>query len=508
MSYAQFTVKRLDAVIGRRLFNACWFVTSIGVSILQMRLVARAWYQSGLVLALAPIAVAWMTGALLAAVLLGRQRQSAPRFWGSGLLICALLELALPLTERLALQVWIALGELALLAFFFGLLSTAWLVQRRPWPAVDEWVVLARGALSTMLALGAVWLVPQWSGVLDLICLSPLLLLDCWPTARSPLPTPGRMVDNWFDTTEGANRWRVQLNASWLLRGGWWRYLAQRGQLALVILASSLSILLGSIWSVLPTPFAGVLLRQGALSTLLWMIAGQVLAVALTLGLVGVLRGVLGPADRLIPARWRQSCWAVALCMPFVMAASLLALGLPMLQAPWWLALSLSLYTAAATVWGILLPRLRPSLSTVIFSQRHLIQRQRSGQLDKGHLAYERAQEEYVNRFLFAAEGLLTILLVPLVSWLSDRWSVDGVLVAAGRFILLFLVLSVAAIGLQREIRYRRVESMEQAARQIQWKPPQSAITEPLEPLAMNGEQAFFDDVRLFLQQRHYEQEP
>src|SRR5260370_18652240 len=45
--------------------------------------------------------------------------------------------------------------------------------------------------------------------------------------------------------------------------------------------------------------------------------------------------------------------------------------GLPFLQAPWWLALSLASYTLAGAIWGFLLPRLRPSFNTLVFAQRH-----------------------------------------------------------------------------------------------------------------------------------------
>jgi hypothetical protein len=515
-SYLQAAERRLDAVIGGRLFNVCWLISSIGISMVQLRLLALAWQQGEpgeQALTAALVAAAWLGGSLLASVLPGGRRQALPRLWGGSLLLCALLELALPLRRSAAIAPWAAVGELALMASFSGLLASAWLQQRRPWPPADERAALARGALSTLLALTAIWLWPTWSALLELACLGPLFLLDCWPAARAPLPSPGRMIDSWFDTTEGAGRWRLQLNASWLLRGGWWFYLARRGQLPLILLASGLSISLGSVWTAVPTPFAGMLRQQGQSGILLWLLLAQIAALLLALGLLISWRGVLGPADRLIPERWRPACWTLALCLPFAMAITLLALGLPFLQAPAWLALSLGLYTLAATLWGMLLPRLRPSLSTLIFSQRHLIQAPGT-QLDQSHLAYERAQEEYVNRFLFSAEGLLTMLLAPLLGWLIDRWGVDGVLVAAGRCLLLFLVLSVAVLGFQREIRYRRVETMQRSLQHMPWDrlqrgaQPREATTEPLEPAGStgsNGNRALLEEIRLFLQQNHDE---
>ncbi|WP_376795939.1 hypothetical protein [Thermogemmatispora sp.] len=498
--------QRLDAVIGGRLLNAGWLCSSLGLSVLQMRLLAQSWVQGREALASALVASAWLAGSLLATTLLSGSRRGSARHWGTGLLLCAFVQLALPVLQPLPVSLWPATAELGLLAGFSSLLGNAWLLQRRPWPAVDERIALTRAALGTMFGLSVVWLLPAWSGLLSIMGLLPLLALDYWPEASAPLPTPGRMVDNWFDLTEGARRWRLQLTFDWLLQGGWWRYLLRRGQLGLVLLASPLAIALGSIWNAVPTPFASILQEQGTLPTLFWLLLGQALALGLAFALQVPLRGILGPPDRLIPEQWRPWCQAVALCQPFLMAICLLALGLPNLQTPAWLTISLSLYTLAATVWGILLPRLRPSLSTVIFSQRHLLPPGLS--LDQGQLAYERAQEEHVNRFLFVVEGLLTLLLTPLAGWLTERWTVDGLLIISGRGLLITLVLLVSLVGSWQMIRYRTKESQPAVWRPTPWERVRYPQGQPSPSGAASARQehaSLIEEIEQFLQKRHYE---
>nr|BBH92866.1 hypothetical protein KTA_10650 [Thermogemmatispora argillosa] len=496
--------RRLDAVIGGRLLNACWLSGSLGLSVLQMRLLAQSWSQGREALATALIATAWLAGSLLAATLLTTSRSNPARYWGTGLLLCTLTQLALPVMRPLPGTLWPATAALGLLSFFSSLIGNAWLLQRRPWPGVEERIALMRAALGTMFGLSLVWLLPAWSGLLTILCLLPLLFLDYWPEARAPLPTPGRMVDNWFDLTEGARRWRLQLTFDWLIQGGWWRYLARRGQLGLVLLASGLAIVLGSIWNAVPTPFASILQAQGTLPILLWLLLAQVLALSLVFALQVPLRGMLGPPDRLIPERWRPWCQAVALCQPFLMAISLLALGLPNLQAPVWLVLNLGLYTLAAAIWGILLPRLRPSLSTVIFSQRHLLPPGLA--LDQGQLAYERSQEEHVNRFLFVSEGLLTLLLTPLAGWLTGRWTVDGLLIFAGRGLLLLLVLSVGLVGFRQLIGYRAEESGSAAFRPAPWERlgHQTGQAPPLGPTSAHEQASLVEEIEQFLRKRQH----
>jgi len=217
--------------------------------------------------------------------------------------------------------------------------------------------------------------------------------------------------------------------------------------------------MLGGIWSAVPTPFASNLSDSHTVHILGWLVLSQLLALAIGACCFRTLRGVLGAPDRLIPQKWQTYAWFAAIGSLFLMPTCLLMLGLPSLQAPWALATSIAIYTLAGAIWGILLPRLKPSLSTVIFAQRHLMLKQVYAQLSKGQLAFERAQEEYANRQLLTTVGLLTALIAPLLGWLLDQWSVDGVLMASGIFLFAFLVLSLAVIGLLQVIQSRKSQS-------------------------------------------------
>jgi hypothetical protein len=468
MSYRQNTDRRLDALVGRRILNSCWFVTSIGIAIIQMRLLAQAWQQTHLATWTAGIASCWILGSVLFTRLDPRQQRAA-RLWGISFVICAFLEVRfLPASNlfffplSFSTQTLISRGELAVVAFLLGMMSTAWLVQRRPWSAVGERTSLAKGLLCTMVGLSVAWLFPAGAGTVGLACLSPLLVLDFWPQAQCPLPAPGKIMDTWYDTSLGADRWQLQLHRHRLPFGWWWSYLAKRGRLSIVLLASLVSVILGGVWSAVPTPFASSLsdlANSHAIDLLGWLVLSQLLALALGACCFRAARGILGSVDRLIPQKWQISVWFTAMAALFLMGSSLLMLGLAPLQAPlgsWSLAASIAIYTLAGATWGVLLPRLKPSLSTVIFAQRHLMFRQVNAQLSKGQLAYERAQEEYVNRLLLTREGILTALVAPIVGWLVDRWSVDSVLVAAGISLLVFLGLSLTVIGLLQEIQFRR----------------------------------------------------
>ena len=467
MSYRQTTDQRLDVLIGVRVFNSSWFVTCIGIAIIQMQLLAQAWQESHLAAWTASIASFWILGSVLITRLDTRQQRAA-RLWGVSFIICAFLWVRFLLARDLLSSLLpfdtfiislIRGGELAVMALLLGMSSTAWLVQKRPWPAVHERISLAKALISTMVGLSAVWLFPAGAGTVGLVCLSPLLVLDFWPQAQCPLPAPGKMIENWYDTSEGADRWQLQLHKHRLPFGWWWSYLAERGRLSLALLASSVSVMLGGIWSAVPTPFASNLSDNHTVHILGWLVLSQLLALAIGTCCFRTLRGVLGAPDRLIPQKWQTYAWFAAIGSLFLMPTCLLMLGLPSLQAPWALAASIAIYTLAGAIWGILLPRLKPSLSTIIFAQRHLMLRQVYAQLSKGQLAFERAQEEYANRLLLTTEGLLTALIAPLLGWLLDQWSVDGVLMASGIFLFSFLGLSLAVIGLLRVIQSRKSQS-------------------------------------------------
>lgn len=486
MSHGQLADQRLDVIVGARIFNGCWFMAGLGIAIFQMRLLAQAWQQSHLAMWTACVASCWIVGSVLISRFDPRQQRSA-RLWGASCIICALLWLPIPLlahsfSPSLPFSTAISLCELGISAFLMGIVSTAWIVQRRPWPAVGERTALAKGLMGTMVGLCVVWLFPAWAGSLGLICLFPLLVLDFWPQAQCPLPAPGKMLDNWYDISQGADRWQLRLNKRRLPRGWWWSYLVQRGHLFLVFLASSIAVILGSIWSAVPTAFAAGLFEIHAAGILAWLVIGQLIALSIGVCCFLAARGVLGAPDRLIPQQWEVRAWFTAISMLFLMACSLLALGLPFLQAPGSLAGSLAIYTFAGAVWGILLPRLKPSLSTIVYSQRHLLFHQGSTQLGKGRLAYERAQEEQINRLCLTVEGFLTALLAPGIGGLVDRWGVDYVLVGAGLFLILFLGLSLTVIGLVWEISYWRPQSIKQNnLNEITWEEAQISTQRKME---------------------------
>ena len=332
-------------------------------------------------------------------------------------------------------------------ALLLGGSSTAWLLTRRPWPAVGERVLLARSALCGTLGLCVAWLVPTWSAGLGLACLLPLLVLDLLPASCCPLPQQQDVLATLLESTGDPERWvTLRLARNALPRGWWWTALVQRGRdyLTLTGLSSSISVLLGGLWNALPTPFAAGLARLhgNELAKLGWLFAGQAVAFALLLWFCRAWRGVIGTPDRLIPSSSRKLVWRLALLSLFLMAGSLVLLGLPFLQAPWWLACSLGSYTLALAVWGTVLPRLRGRISTQIGSARHLLFQPRSMTMARHLLACEQVKEDQANLVLATGEGVLTAAAGPVFGLLIDQLSVDGTLLVAGLFLALFLFLA------------------------------------------------------------------
>jgi hypothetical protein len=154
-------------------------------------------------------------------------------------------------------------------------------------------------------------------------------------------------------------------------------------------------------------------------------------------------RNVVGFPDRLVPVSRQARVFSLALSMLVILAGSLVTLGLPFMQAPWWLALSLGSYTLAGAIWGLLLPRLRPSIGTLVVAQRHLLLGRGLGLPDTQHIAHGRAQEACLNRLMMTTEGILIACLTPVLGVLIDLYgSVDRVLVLVGLCFLLVLTLS------------------------------------------------------------------
>src|SRR5713226_6638977 len=90
MNYRQTTDQRLDVTIGIRIFNSSWFVTCIGIAIIQMQMLAQAWQESHLAVWTACVASFWMLGSVLITRLDTRQQRAA-RLWGVTFIVCAFL---------------------------------------------------------------------------------------------------------------------------------------------------------------------------------------------------------------------------------------------------------------------------------------------------------------------------------------------------------------------------------------------------------------------------------
>jgi hypothetical protein len=231
-----------------------------------------------------------------------------------------------------------------------------------------------------------------------------------------------------------------------------------QGYLPLTLLASGIAITMGSVWGAVPTPFAAGLSAMHSLEKLDWLLGGQTGVVLLgTCLLLFAARGVIGVPDRLVPDSWQAPARLLVGAAPAGMAAALATLGLPFLQAPWWLALSLAGYTLASAVWGLLLPRLRPTVSRLAQSQRHLLLAQGRALPSSLHLAHASAREAQVSRLLATVEGLLIAVFTPLLGWLIDaRGSVDTVLVSVGIGFLGMLLAGRVLAGLALALRRAR----------------------------------------------------
>ncbi len=397
--------------------------------------------------------------------LAGTRLRATARLWGSCLIVCTLLWLIGPqlVSWRIAHVTTALLSDCALMvtAWFLGAISTAWLVQQRPWPVPGERTALARGLIGITTGLLTVWVLPAWAGLIALTCLIPLLALDGLPAARSPLPAIGSVVERWVSRYWNLEWWQVQLDVRSLPHKWWWSYLVERsrdskGYVPLTLLASSSAVILGAVWGAVPTPFAAGLAGTHELDKLGWLLAGQIFALAIGACCVLVARNVIGFPDRLVLASWKARAFALALSMLVILAGSLVTLGLPFLQAPWWLAVSLASYTLAGAIWGLLLPRLRPSIGTLLFAQRHLLLGQGLGLPDTLQLAHGRALEACLTRLFATTEGVLIAFMTPVLGMLIDLYgSVDRVLVIIGLCFLLGLTL-LALISVLRSLKHPR----------------------------------------------------
>jgi len=463
MKHTSTIQRTLDLVIGRRLFTTCWLSASLGISIIQMRLLAQAWLVLPHALAPACLMSAWILGSLV-----GLRVPGAPRVWGSSYLACVLLWLIGPSLVSLHLPLvstaLVSMVALAMVAVLLGASSTAWLTQQRSWPAVEERLALARSLVGLTVGLVVAWMLPAFAGLIALTCCLPRFSLDSFLSGRAPLPMSGSVAASWVGRYWHADRWQLQLDRCALPWNWWWSCLRERsrdsqGYLPLSLMASGSAVILGGVWGAVPTPFAASLGATHTLDKLAWLLGGQLVILVLARGLLCAARTVIGFPGRLVPLPVRSRVRTLALFMPLAMAGGLVALGLPFLQAPWWLAVSLAEYTLAGAVWGILLPRLRPPFAVAVAAQRHLSLAQNARLLDSLQLAHTSACEACVTRLCATVEGVLIALFAPLIGWLIDESrSVDTILVMVGLVFALALACSLLALGAhwKRPVRMQR----------------------------------------------------
>jgi hypothetical protein len=456
--YQQYRVeKAIDQTIGRRILSTCWLLAGLGCALLQMLLLAQAWSLSKQALVPACMASVWVLGAVL-----GLRLRADARLWGSCLVLGALLWLGstrLVSWQMTLLPVAVVnLCALTTLAFLLGMISTAWLSQRRLWSPAGERVTLARVLVGTTVGLVVVWVLPARAGLLGLLGVLPLLAFDVRFASRAPQAGETGVVEAWISRYWQAESQQLRLSTTILPRNWWWSYLVERGQelkgyLLLTGLSSSAAVILGGVWIAVPTAFAGWMLQTHELDKLGWLLIGQIIALVIGVFWFRASRGVVGFPDRLLPPSGRARAWSLALAMVVVMGGSLVTLGLPFLQAPWWLAVSLASYTLGALVWGILLPRLSPGAGALVSAQRHLLLEQGRSLPDALQVRYSRAQEERVTLLLRTTEGVLIVCFAPVIGWLIDAYgSVDRVLVIIGLCFLLGLTL-LALVSVLRSLK-------------------------------------------------------
>src|SRR6266568_9369639 len=438
----------LDTAMRGYILNGCWLLAAAGISIAQMLLLAQAWHQNRHAALTACVASAWLIGALIAGVVNNAlRRRSAPPaiVWGAAFVGSAVgwRTWALPVGHSSApsLMPDLAARTLPLLgmALFLGLLSSLWLGQQRSWAAVGERAALFRNAACLTFGLVIVWCYPNWSDPLKLVCLLPLLSLDLLTSALNPRISWTGMTGTLFAQRADPARWLpLRLDRQPKMAGCWRTYLVHRGYAVHTLLATGTAILQGAVWSAIPTPFAGVLAETGEVNKLSALLAGQVGALAVGTWLLTRCRNLVGAPDRLVPPALQTLAWRLVWLSLALMAVSLVLLGLPHLQRFWWLGISVGIYTLAATTLGVMLPRLRPSITSEVFAQRHLAFA-RGRVMRSGYLEYEQAIENRVNLLLGTWEGLMTAVCAPAVGLLIDHMTGGRTLIFMGLALAWFL---------------------------------------------------------------------
>jgi hypothetical protein len=455
MNYRKSRPSSLTNAVAGFVPNACWFAAAWGAVVFLTGVLAQAWNEEQSATRTACVAAAWLLGCLLGVRLGHTSRRSsiaATPLWAGAYLACALawqLEISPWLEHPHGAVLWSDALLLGAVALLMGTASSCWLERRKGWPAVGEHVSLARELVCLPLGLFVTWVLPQWAGLLGFLLLAPLFVLDLARLGR--LAFSGRIgmdeARSWASAEEPADWPPLRLEGGGSSRWWWVSYLARRRYIPPTVLAVGLGTLTVGIWFSIPTPFVATLIEDHQVRTLYWLIAGTLAAPAVGWLMLSKSRGVIGAPDRLIPPGWQKRAWQIARFSLFAMAASLILLGLPYFQAPWWLALWFALYTLAEGIWAVLLSRLMADIGTQAYSLRHLYL-DTGGEMSGARLPYERALEERAQLALATWEGVLAAVAAPLCGLLIDHTTVDDTFVVVGGVLFLFVALAPLATRL------------------------------------------------------------
>jgi hypothetical protein len=438
--------------------QCCWLLGTFGVATLQAITLKHTWEYDPHAPTMAAVAIAWLLGSIMGQQILsvfGRTpRPIVSPLWGAAFVGGTLLWLrgntpwlpALLIKNQGSLLGQMMIDMLTMC--FLSVVSTCWLMQPRRWPLAEP-VVLLRTLLCLTFGLVLAWMWPTFASLGAVLLLVPLWLLDGYAALSSPEPRLCVSGTGPLESRSGDLFGWLPFAFAWDGRRPWWwiRYLARRGSLPLSLLASVFSVFSNAIWFSVPTPFAAHLLHAGQLWILATLAAGELLAVAAGRSLLTLARGVIGAPLRLLPRAQYQHCWSVAWLSLLLQASSLVLFGLPWLQAPYWLTGSLFVYTLTCALWGMLLPRLSPSITTEWFCRRHLSFDQEKAQ-SRGQMLFEQALEEQARLILTTWVGVLTAGGTLFCGWLIERLGVDGTLLIVGLMLLSLSLLAGSTIAL------------------------------------------------------------
>jgi hypothetical protein len=324
------------------LYALCWLAATFSQATLQLRLFARV-----ITFDHAPLGIGTLIGLFALSWMLGT---TLGRGWSSHGSKCLWSGLSIGVTM---VGIWImvpyftllqALGQFSepvgLFILFIYVAATAvvfsaWMSTTRPWNPGEYAQLIATGF--PVAALCFAWFVPYWSDLIASVGLLPLFVLDCMADVRcSSQPAQQEMAG-------------VLPVATRSLR------LEQHWQRALMLLSLLVDVLLGALFSVLPTIYSFQLFQQQQQANLSWMFAGQVSALLLCLLALPLLQCFIGSLDRSLFRRQQSRAMGV------VSIALVGVLG-GLLELSWTegarLALSFVLYAVSFSCWNIVVPHL------------------------------------------------------------------------------------------------------------------------------------------------------